>query len=1116
MSPDSPRHDRTFSWIALFVFLAGLGVTLVFSRDLYHKADTDARTQLETTAEEAVVMLEERLASLALLSEGGAALFQASEEVSRREWSSFVSRLDAGRHLAGLQGLGFTAWVSRAQLPALLAAARRDLPGYALHPAGDRAAYALVQYVEPQSGRNLRVLGFDNLPDPTRRALLEASRDDGRTVMSGMIRLMQEDGVDEQPGFLLFTPVYRHGMPAVTVTERRAALQGWVFAAFRMHDFMGGVYRGWRHQFGPDLHLEIYAGDRRDPAQLLFRDGSGRAASGARVHEDVRTLVFAGQRWRLVFSRAPDAVAGHYGAAWMALAAGSLVSLLLAALLLLIGRTRREAARMAAAMTADIVAGQERLKESEYRAKFALEGADLGVWDRNLGTGRLLLSRRWYEILEQGYTPPGETLEDWLALVHPDDLPALQDRVRAVLEKGATLYESEHRMRCPDGRYKWVHDRGMVVARDGQGRPLRMVGTLADIDARKRLELERERYYRLFQLSSEPMCISSAGDGRLVAVNRCFTELLGYAEAEMVGQSPERFMYADDVAPTRAVVARFHATGQLPEAENRYRTRDGRVVILSWKGFLDRQNGLLYLSARDVTESHAARHRIRRLDRLYAALSACNSAIVHCGSEEELAREACDIVVRHGGLRMAWIGRIDAATRRVVPLVTAGEGTAYVDGIEISVAADDSHGRGPVGVAGRENRPVWFDDVDHDPAFAPWRDRAVRHGFRAAAALPLCRDGQPVAVFCLYASEPDFFDDEIRRLLIEMAGDISYALDKFAAEAESERARASLEEAEQRFRALVEQSLAGAYIVQDGHFVYVNPRFAAIVGHDDYHELLGRAVESVVVPADRDGLRDNVRRLLEGETQHLVVTYTALRKDGQEIGVGTNSSVATYRGRPAVIGLLQDMSDRQVAETQVRRYAEKLESMLVGTVGMVTAISDLRDPYTAGHERRVATLAAAIGRELGLEASRVEGLRIAGLLHDVGNILIPAEILSKPGRLSETEFGIIREHARAGHDVLQDIEFPWPVARVALQHHERLDGSGYPQGLKGDEIVLEARIVAVADVVEAMSSHRPFRPALGLDAALAEIEAGAGVRYDAEVVAACLRLFREKDFVLAR
>jgi putative nucleotidyltransferase with HDIG domain len=182
------------------------------------------------------------------------------------------------------------------------------------------------------------------------------------------------------------------------------------------------------------------------------------------------------------------------------------------------------------------------------------------------------------------------------------------------------------------------------------------------------------------------------------------------------------------------------------------------------------------------------------------------------------------------------------------------------------------------------------------------------------------------------------------------------------------------------------------------------------------------------------------------------------------------------------------------------------------TATALAAALEQRDPYTAGHQQRVARLSCHIARRLGLPDDRIEGLRIAGVLHDIGKIAVPAEILSKPGRLSDVEMGLIRVHPEAGHNIVKSIHFPWPVADVVVQHHERMNGSGYPAGLKGDAISLEARVLAVADVVEAMSSHRPYRPALGRDQALAHLLAGRGTLYDPEVADACLAAFEKDSF----
>ncbi len=204
--------------------------------------------------------------------------------------------------------------------------------------------------------------------------------------------------------------------------------------------------------------------------------------------------------------------------------------------------------------------------------------------------------------------------------------------------------------------------------------------------------------------------------------------------------------------------------------------------------------------------------------------------------------------------------------------------------------------------------------------------------------------------------------------------------------------------------------------------------------------------------------------------------------------------------------------ERDEAQNKIKKQLSQLESNLEGTIKAMTRVVELRDPYTAGHETRVAELAVAIAKEMGLTDEQVHGIHLAGEVHDLGKIQIPAEILSMPRRLTEIEYSLIKGHPQAGYDILKDIDFPWPIAQMVLQHHERIDGSGYPQGLKGDEILLEARILCVADVVEAMSSHRPYRPGLGIDVALAEISKQRGVYYDSQVVDACLALFHEQRF----
>ncbi|MDP3715010.1 MAG: PAS domain S-box protein, partial [Burkholderiales bacterium] len=276
--------------------------------------------------------------------------------------------------------------------------------------------------------------------------------------------------------------------------------------------------------------------------------------------------------------------------------------------------------------------------------------------------------------------------------------------------------------------------------------------------------------------------------------------------------------------------------------------------------------------------------------------------------------------------------------------------------------------------------------------------------------------------------------------------------------------RQELMDALAQFRGVVEQSVAGIYIVQNGRLAYINPRFAEILGYTRCEELVGREIFSIVAESDRDIVSKNIQRRISGEIDSCAYETRLLRKDGSIVDVGVHGSAATLRGQPAIIGLMQDITSKKQAERDSREYLSNLEASLMGTVGVAVNLSAIRDPYNASHQRRVAEIAAAIGVEMGFDANRQQGLRIAGMLHDIGKMSVPAEILVKPGRLSALEYILVQNHTVAGYDILKAVKFQWPVAEIALQHHERMDGSGYPKGLKGDEILQESRIIAVADV----------------------------------------------------
>lgn len=306
----------------------------------------------------------------------------------------------------------------------------------------------------------------------------------------------------------------------------------------------------------------------------------------------------------------------------------------------------------------------------------------------------------------------------------------------------------------------------------------------------------------------------------------------------------------------------------------------------------------------------------------------------------------------------------------------------------------------------------------------------------------------------------------------------------------------------------------------------------AVMGFRDREIIFANnAVESVFGWKPRDLVGQKTRILYRNDTEYEEAgnrVYTALatkkffvdeiccrHKNGADLLCTLYSSrIGDYLSDRSIVAIIEDITERRQAQEHLRETSEKLQKTLNGVIEAMAVTIETRDPYTSGHQKRVSRLAAAIARALGLSDYYIESVTMAGIIHDIGKLYIPGEILSKPGILSEIEFTLIKSHAQAGHDILKGIDFPWPLATITLQHHERIDGSGYPKGLRGDDILLEARILAVSDVVESMASHRPYRGALGIERALEEITTNRGILYDEKVVDACINLFLKEGFTL--
>lgn len=331
--------------------------------------------------------------------------------------------------------------------------------------------------------------------------------------------------------------------------------------------------------------------------------------------------------------------------------------------------------------------------------------------------------------------------------------------------------------------------------------------------------------------------------------------------------------------------------------------------------------------------------------------------------------------------------------------------------------------------------------------------------------------------------------------------------------------RKKMEEAviksEEKYRVIVENSQEGIFQISPGHRpLTLNQAFADMLGYTSREEaeknISDISLQLYVNPEEYIKVLDIIAR--DGSIKDYETEF--YRKDRSRIWIHMSiSAVKDLSGKLLYYhGIVEDITPKKKLEQERQHSIDSLRKSLGATINAMSATAEARDPYTAGHQRRVADLARAIATEMKLSRDQIDGIRMAGMIHDLGKISVPSEILTKPTKLTSLEMELIRTHAEAGYNILKDIEFPWPIARMVLEHHERIDGSGYPSGLKGDAILLESKIIAIADVVEAISSHRPYRPAFGITPALEEITQNSGILYDAAAAQACLKLFRENRY----
>jgi PAS domain S-box-containing protein/putative nucleotidyltransferase with HDIG domain len=600
--------------------------------------------------------------------------------------------------------------------------------------------------------------------------------------------------------------------------------------------------------------------------------------------------------------------------------------------------------------------------------------------------------------------------------------------------------------------------------------------------------------------------------GRVQHCNVAFARLVNRPIAEVIGRNHVELFHhlVDD--PTECPIIQKERSRQRGSGLIRI---EGRWYQVLANPLFDNRGdpaGAVHVFS-DVTSLKQTEGILHRTNQVLRILNLSNQILVRSVDEASLLEGVCRTVVETGGFILAWIGLTgEDGNENLREIARAGHDGG--DLADLIGGRDETGGPESLAVSSmKTGRPAILRSFEPSPGFRPNALSAAPGPAAASIVLPLITNGSTLGAMAVCAREYDAFAEREVEMLTELAADVAYGLAAIRTRRKHDQAVRDLQISEEKYATLVEKGNDGIVVVQDEKLSYINSRAADFLGRP-VSDLIGAPVADFIAPEHVEFALTRNRARLAGRPAGGSYEINLLTRDGGRVPVEISAAIIDFQGRPASMAFLHDITERKKkdealveSEKRLREAYLRLRDVQEGTIGAIATMAELRDPYTSGHQRRVARLACAIASDMGLAEDRIAGLATAGLLHDIGKVQIPSDILIKPGRLNVIEFEMIKSHSQAGYQILKSIPFPWPIADMIVQHHERLDGSGYPAGLAGERIILEARILGVADVIEAMASHRPYRAALGIDAALEEISKNSGKLFDQGVVAACLRIF---------
>ncbi|HEB73981.1 MAG TPA: HD domain-containing protein, partial [Candidatus Desulfofervidus auxilii] len=488
------------------------------------------------------------------------------------------------------------------------------------------------------------------------------------------------------------------------------------------------------------------------------------------------------------------------------------------------------------------------------------------------------------------------------------------------------------------------------------------------------------------------------------------------------------------------------------------------------------------------------------------AIRSVNQLIVKEKNRESLLKGACNNLIKTRGYHNAWIALLNESGK-LETYAEAGIGKAFLPMIELLK-------KGRLTACSKKALKQEEAVITKDRLSACTECPLVQEHFGRGVMTIRLEYSKKVYGFMTVSIPAHLTDNqEEQSLFKEVAGDIAFAIHDIKLDEERKQAEENVKNAKDELQIIL-NSVPAIIFYKDieGRIIQANKTLANLLKMP-VKDIVGKTTEELFPKEQAEKMKKDSREvILSGKPKKdIIEPYDT--PEGTRWAITDKLPYKDKKGKViGIISLSKDITVQRKAVQKLKLTYQKLKKTMNATIDTMSKIIEVKDPYTAGHQKRVSQLATAIAKELNLSPDKIEGIRIASLIHDIGKISVPTEILSKSTTLSDLEFKLIKEHSQTGYDILKSIDFLYPIAQIVLQHHERLNGSGYPNKLKGDEILLEAKIIGVADVVEAMFSHRPYRPALGIDVAMEEITQNRGILYDPEVVDACLRLFKEKGF----